>query len=420
MTSRAWWMATLLGASLSGCDDGSEAAAPDAAMLGGGSPDATGLDAAGADAAADDGVDARAAQDVALADAAPDATAADAAPPAVDPAALDVQADGPFHVGYRTLEITYQPPGSTGPRALTVNVWYPTWSEQGGPARYLGIQLDHVVHTDAPPAPPAHVGGYPVLVYSHGDRGFGGDAAHLARRLASHGWVMAAPDHTDNTLRDVDGEDHFAHYVHRPADLSATLDALAGLPVEDALAGRLAIDHVIAAGHSRGTYTMWALAGAAFDLEAIDARCAAEAFEGPCDAADRAVFAAGLRDPRVVGVVPLAGGFRGTWYGEGGQDAVEAPVLWMTGTADPQGVGEIWPQFAGLDVVWVDIEGACHLSFTLGTCGTLPGPEGHAIIEAYVLAFARHHLLGDASPAVTGLLDGRDLPSERAHLMHTR
>jgi predicted dienelactone hydrolase len=400
-----WFVACVAVACGDGGSSAADAGGPDAARA---------PDAAVADAAPDG------APDGAPADAAPaDAAAPDAAPP-VHPEGLDVEADGPFHVGYRAFAITYQPPGSTGPRTVTVNLWYPTWSEAGEPARYLGLQLDRAVHTGAPPAPPAYDGGYPVLVYSHGDRGFGGDAAHLARRFASHGWVTAAPDHTDNTLRDTQGENHFAHYVHRPADLSATIDALAALPADDPLAGKLRTDRVIAAGHSRGTYTMWALAGAAYDLVAIDARCAAGDFDGPCDPADRAVFAAGLRDPRVAGAILLAGGFSDGWFGASGPRVVEAPLLWMTGTADPQGVGDRWADAQASDVVWVDIEGACHLSFTLGVCATLPGPDGYAIVEAYALAFARRHLLGDTSPSLSALLDGSHVPDGRAHVMHTR
>ncbi len=419
---RCLFAATLLVALVSGCDDGDDGAAPSPDAV---APDATTVDATvGPDALGPDATRPDAAPSLdATADATPPVDAAvDAAPlvdaaPDVDPAAVDPQADGPFRVGYRAFDVTYTPPGQDAERTVTLNLWYPTWAMDGGdPPRYAGIQLDRAVFTDAPPAAPAHAEGYPVMIYSHGDRGYGGDSAFLARQMASHGWVFAAPDHTGNTLRDVQGENRFAHYVHRPADLSASLDALAALPAEDPFGGRLVTDRVVAVGHSRGTYTMFALAGASLDLDVLDARCADGEFDGPCEPSTRAAFAAGLGDDRVVGVVPLAGGFRSNFFGTTGQDTVDVPVLWMTGTADPQGVEDQIALFAGHDVLWVDIEGGCHLSFTLGSCGTLPMGEGHAIIEAFVGAFGRSVVVGDDGAAVVGILDGSVGVSERVSL----
>lgn len=420
-------MRRLLGAALLvglvfGCDDGDDGATP--------TSDAAVTDAALTDAATSDATVAPDAtsSDAALSlDAMPDAVvtadaAVDAAPmvdaaPDVDPAALDPQADGPFRVGYRAFDVTYTPPGQDAERTVTVNLWYPTWAMAGGdPPRYAGIQIDRLVFTDAPPAASAHADGYPVMIYSHGDRGYGGDSAYLARRMASHGWVFVAPDHTGNTLRDVAGEDRFAHYVHRPADLSATLDALAALPAEDPLAGSLVTGRVVAVGHSRGTYTMFALAGATLDLDVLDTRCAEGGFDGPCEPSTRAAFAAGLGDPRVVGVVPLAGGFRTNFFGATGQDTVAVPVLWMTGSADPQGVEDQLALFAGHDVLWVDLEGGCHLTFTLGSCATLPMGEGHAIVQAFVGAFGRSVVVGDEGAAVAGILDGSVGVSERVEV----
>ena len=65
---------------------------------------------------------------------------------------------------------------------------------------------------------------------------FGGDAAHMHRRFASHGWVVLATDHTDNMLTDsVDGDIPTSVYIHRPQDLSEALDWVEGLDASDAL-----------------------------------------------------------------------------------------------------------------------------------------------------------------------------------------
>lgn len=359
-------------------------------------------------------------------DAGPDAPRADA--PAIDapPAPLDANAAtgdwvgfdpaeaGPFAVGYRSFEHTYTPPGLTEPRTIEISVWYPTLVPDGPAARYSGIFTDPDVTLDAPLAPSIYEGGvYPVTVYSHGDRGYGGTSAFLMRRFASHGWVAIAPDHTGNTLDDnLDPRPTWMYYV-RSTDLTAALDAAGALPVGDPLAGVLALDAVVATGHSFGSHTMWASAGATFDVAGFGAACLAD---GTCTMSEYDAFAAGVGDPRIVGIIPMAGVLGRTFFGETGHESVTIPVLSLTGTSDGVGQADQYARTAPLPMTWVDIEGACHQFFALGCAGDAPGDEEH-IVGGYALAFARAHVLGDASGAVTEILDGTRNLSDRVHFM---
>ncbi|MFP6684739.1 MAG: hypothetical protein VB934_08505, partial [Polyangiaceae bacterium] len=122
-------------------------------------------------------------------------------PPLVvpDPFNYAVQDDGPFAAGYRTIETTYSSLAGAGERTITVNLWYPTQDTDGEPPRYELFLLDPDVFADASLAPSAYGGTYPVWVHSHGHTGFGGNSSEVWRHLATHGWVVVAPDHKDNT-----------------------------------------------------------------------------------------------------------------------------------------------------------------------------------------------------------------------------
>ncbi len=310
---------------------------------------------------------------------------------------------GPYHAGYRTFPLTYTLPGTEQPRTVTVNVWYPTQTEPAEGTRYLDFWRDRDVAVDAPPAAPLDGCGYPVLVYSHGHMGFAGTGAHLGRYFASHGWVTIAPDHTDNTLYDTDDPRPTRVYYARSFDLSRALDAVRDLPAGDPLHGRIAADRVVMAGHSFGTFTAWASAGAAFDVDALRADCPAPS--GVCAEADLAVFEDGLGDDRIVAAVPMAGSYQRAWFGDG-YASVAIPILQMTGGNDPVGAAEAWDWMRGIDLTWVEIADACHESFAMGVCDTLDVTEGFRIVDTYALAFARYHLLGDRDAAVAGIVAG--------------
>lgn len=110
---------------------------------------------------------------------------------------------------------------------------------------------------DATPASPG-AGGWPLLVFSHCTECFRFSFHSVTARLASHGFVVAAPDHVDNTRFDATASITNTFLAVRAADVSRVLDAL--LDANDArvpasLRGTLDATRVAALGHSFGAVT---------------------------------------------------------------------------------------------------------------------------------------------------------------------
>lgn len=333
----------------------------------------------------------------------------------IDPFALSVKAPGPLHTGHAMVEVDYVLPTGDS-RSIPVHVWYPTDAEDGEQVRFdegIGaLDLEAVGDVDAAPA--IHADGYPVLVHSHGSQGWAGNSSFLLNHLASHGFVVVAPDHIGNTLREDVRPTPAAHYLHRALDITASLDALADGAFAEVGLDSVDVSSVLLSGHSRGVYTAWASAGATFDPSVLAQSCDAgspdRAFEEGCTADEQSAFLAGLGDPRVIATIPMAGSIsRGTFFGETGHASVDVPVLSLSGTNDPVGADAQFASTADLDHTWVDITGACHETFGNGLCDTLDSEtEGFVIVEAQVLAFARAHLLADTTQEVLDIVQGRD------------
>lgn len=339
----------------------------------------------------------------------------------VDPLSWDVTESGPYACGHRTLETTYTPPGGLPPRTIPVHVWYPSEVAEGDHPKYRNLFEDVHAWEDVPLAAPPYEAGLPVLVHSHGHKGFAGNSARLMCHFASHGWLAVAPEHVGNTIGDTPEVRPLALYFERPLDLRAALDRVGAPPAGDPLGGKVDLAHVAMSGHSFGTYTAWAVAGATFDTAAIQAQCdAGEVAE--CSADHLAVFATDLSEKRAQIVVPMAGG-RNAFFGEKGYDAAGVPVLLMSGSLDMVGADTLFADVSGVDLTWVDVDGGCHQLFGLGNsqlgdaaCTDLPDEEGFSIVNPWVLAAARHHVLGDRGEQVSGIVAGTTSLSERAHV----
>jgi len=134
-------------------------------------------------------------------------------------ASSDPAAKGPFAVGVRTIDLS--DPLRPG-RTLTTEIWYPADASVAGQdgaaysveisdiAAMMGVDLPfslgaiELVKTDAvrdaPRAPADPAAG--LVVFSHGFRGIRVQSTFLTVYLASHGYVVAAPDHQGNTIFD--------------------------------------------------------------------------------------------------------------------------------------------------------------------------------------------------------------------------
>lgn len=341
----------------------------------------------------------------------------------IDPLSYTVTEPGPFTCGHRIVETTYTLPAGAGERTIPVHFWYPSEATEGDHPKYAGIFEDTIALDDVPPAKPAWKEGMPVLVHSHGHKGFAGNSARLMCHFASHGWLAAAPDHVGNLLGDSPDIRPLAIYFERSLDLRATLDLAVSLPEGDPLAGLADLTRVAMSGHSLGAYTAWGAAGAAFDVAAIQAKCdAGEVTE--CSPEHLDVFKTDLSEPRVKVIVPMAGD-NSAFFGASGLGAMKVPVLLMSGSLDPVNADVIFGGVTGVDMTWVEIDGGCHQLFGLGNkflgdaeCLDLPDEEGFAIVNPWVLAHARVHVLGDTGEEVTAITGAMKSLSPRAHVQH--
>lgn len=331
--------------------------------------------------------------------------------PTGDPLSWDVASRGPFRVGYRSFPLSYLPRGQTTPRSISVHIWYPTLSASGPFPRYSNVFPDRDVIVDAPVAVPAHAGGFPLVAHSHGWRGFPGASWPTLGRLASHGFVVVMPEHTDSTLAQFMDPRPTAHYYERSLDVSAAVDAIAALPASDVLSRTVTSQYVLM-GHSFGVHTVWASVGATFDVDAIRARCMPM---GTCTEAELNVFAEGVRDTRIVAAMPIAGSIDMDWFGTSGFMPVRVPMLSMTGTADGvDGMAQQALVSPPVPLDWVSVDGACHNSFAVPTltCDTADADTVSNITATYALAFARVHLLHDPSD---GIVTGATSVHSTAH-----
>ena len=337
----------------------------------------------------------------------------------------DFTQKGPYNVGYYETSLTYQPEGVTGSRELRLAFWYPTRAAHGFSISYLNLLARPNVWHEPIPAPE---GPFPLLLFSHGSNGFAEQSYFMTEYFASHGFVVAAPDHTGNTFNDLGGGVPPETMFLRPQDASAVLDAIEALPAEHLLHG-LVGDTIAMSGHSFGGYTSLAAAGANYPVDTFLAECANNlwpAFVCQSLAASQDIFRAGFLDPRIDLIIPQAPG--GTMaFGSAGAAAIDVPVLLFTGARDATtpNATEGDPTWAALDGpgdLRVDFATAGHFTFS-NACALAPAigendgcgvgfvdlEEAYRTINAFSMAFIQRHLFGDDSGA--DILDGTRLLS---------
>jgi predicted dienelactone hydrolase len=310
-------------------------------------------------------------------------------------------------VGYRKFALTYAAPGVDAPRTINVNVWYPTSAVGQAGTSYLGIFPDGDSQENAAPAAPINECGYPLLAYSHGSQGLGGGAAYLMRHFASHGWVGVAPDHTENFFgSSLDPQPTSMMYL-RSVDISHIVDAMAKFPPSDPLS-RTATDRALIVGHSFGGMAVWGLGGVPYDVANIRANCypGGTVPSGVCTDGELAEFAKGVGDARFVAGIAMADTWKGDWFGPTGYNAIQIPILAMSGSENDVHTANVYNGIAGKDYRWIELAGGCHETFNLGYCETLDAQVGYSVVETYALAYARKKVLGDTDATVNGIVEG--------------
>lgn len=207
---------------------------------------------------------------------------------AADPTHVPVPTEfGPFPVGVsRQTFIDPNNPNADGtPRVLVTEFWYPTTEEyRGKPGYAYDIKADGtdalrekykdvdlgIFPCEAVWGAPVRVGEspWPLVLFSHGAYGIRYQSVFFTVMLASHGYVVMAPDHQGNTLYEImvqgyDGAALVDSAERRPKDLEYMLDAMA-LKVKDPadpFYGRVDTNNAASTGHSFGGLTSYAITG---------------------------------------------------------------------------------------------------------------------------------------------------------------
>lgn len=252
-------------------------------------------------------------------------------------------ASAPEHAGDRSVGVTtIVARDSERGRELEVEVWYPAVRPErratvayrikgsGGAivARLrspLGAYRNARVDTSD--------GARPVILLSHGATSSRLAHVSLCEVLASHGYIVAAPDHVGHTMADkltgVSWDQRARAAMNRPQDLTTVLDELVDRSDDgrSIFEGAVDVDRVAVAGHSFGGRTALGAVGAQFDAPRQIRECAEQPNDRRCNAVP--VFGEApyrYRDDRIKAALLIApSGFR--FYRGDGVAQIDTPTL---------------------------------------------------------------------------------------------
>lgn len=154
----------------------------------------------------------------------------------------------------------------------TLQVWYPTDETDGSLHEYDDLFTYGALDGDDPTCAFTR----PVVMFSHGNTGIRYQSMFLTEWLASHGYIVAAPDHTHNTFIDQDDSMLEELVFRRPGDIADSFDWLVAASEETGhlLEGCVdGADGYAMGGHSFGGYTTMAISGQGLDLTAANDYC---------------------------------------------------------------------------------------------------------------------------------------------------
>ncbi|MBE9212444.1 alpha/beta hydrolase [Plectonema cf. radiosum LEGE 06105] len=188
----------------------------------------------------------------------------------------------------------------------------------------------------------------PVIVISHGLGSDRSSFAYLAEYLASHGFVVAVPEHPGSNSQQLQAllggianeVTDPREFIDRPLDVKYILDYLESLSDSNpAYKGRFNMEQVGVIGQSFGGYTALALAGAEINFAELRENCPVNqdtlnvSLLLQCLALNLPEFDYKLSDSRVKAVVAI-NPVDSSVYGKEGLSKINIPVMIVAGTAD--------------------------------------------------------------------------------------
>ena len=268
---------------------------------------------------------------------------------------------GRFGVGVTTLDLVDRSrptepngefPGSDQ-RNLTVELWYPSAPSDEPEARDAPI--------DRSGAP------YPLIVFAHGFSGTRRQSVSYTQHLASHGYIVAAPDFPLSNLG-APGGPRLRAVLDQPQDVSFVIDSLLVLGHEEdrILADAIDADAIGLTGHSLGALTTLITT------------------YGP------------QRDPRLKAALPITS--PGCLVGEDIVGDTSVPILALGGSLDlltpPAGNRNVY-ESANPPRYFVELQGANHVHFA---DAALDDPE---ILSLDFVGLRRPEVASDAAEIIS-------------------
>jgi predicted dienelactone hydrolase len=333
---------------------------------------------------------------------------------------LPAEEPGPYNVG--AFEFFYQYEDKD--RTLPGMVWYPTEDQTGETMRYFfGLVRDFGAFKDAEPAE----GPFPLIVFSHGNQSVNFQSFNFIDHLVSHGYVVAACSHLQNTALTYLRPSYFAKIaLDRPQDISALIDVMLAKNDNEAsrLYGRMDPSRIGVFGHSFGGYTSIAtLVGPIIDADYYVEKCeelGPGAWHGEWNrcvdlmSSDMSYVEdcpCTLGDPRIKVAVPMAPA-HSYFIVPGSLEEIAVPTLIMAGELDaitpPATQNRLY--FEGMthpETLYWEMAGASHYTFSIGCEIPIARPffpcteeyidhsRATPLIRTALTAFLGLHLLND-------------------------
>jgi predicted dienelactone hydrolase/ABC-type amino acid transport substrate-binding protein len=308
-------------------------------------------------------------------------------------------------------------PGPYGVERSTLTVTNPALrqTEQG-----LTVNYDFDVDVYRPQG---RSGPAPVVIVSHGFGAVKEDFVFLNQHLASHGYVVLAPDHRGSDLsyrrEFLSGRLNTLlspiEFINRPREISFLIDELERrVAASPEWAAQIDVNRIGAIGDSLGSSTVMALAGANLNRAQIVEACDRNTFtlSFPLYLECRARFLPpkdyDLRDPRIKAVI-AAHNMGAPLYGPEGIGKIDIPMLMVTGSIDVTSP-VVTEQFAPF--IWLQAEPRYLVMLQQGThFSSKPAGEGAGDVpeilmgehrdvgstyyKGLTIAFLGAHLQGD-------------------------